>query len=225
MSERPVAVVIGGTGYLGDAIVRAFRDGGWDAVAASRSSEDIHDRVDVTSRDSVRALMEQVRTKRGRIDAVVHAASPRLERVKPGAATSTAHAEVTVEGTKHAIDEAVAHHVPIVIVVTSEAAASDPERLSMGSYPNAKRAQEELVAASSAEHPGTLFFTVAPGFLPGGLNSDLPAAIQHAFSKRPDGGTNTREEVARTILAIATDRERYLTSGRVRPVDGTHAPF
>jgi len=60
-------VVVVGAGYLGDEILRVFREGGWEAVGASLSGGDGLLACDVSDGDSVAALPDA--------DAVVHCAA------------------------------------------------------------------------------------------------------------------------------------------------------
>lgn len=68
-----VAVVTGGTGAIGEAIVRALRVGGYRAVVLGRRGGDI--RADLTSESAVKHAAAEVLDRHGRVDALVHAAA------------------------------------------------------------------------------------------------------------------------------------------------------
>lgn len=68
-----VAVVTGGTGAIGEAIVRALRVGGHRAVVLGRRGGDI--RADLTSESAVKHAAAEVLDRHGRVDALVHAAA------------------------------------------------------------------------------------------------------------------------------------------------------
>ena len=67
-----VAVVVGATSGLGKTIAGGLADHGAQVAAAGRRSHDF--RVDVTSRESVEALRENVLNRFGRVDILVNAA-------------------------------------------------------------------------------------------------------------------------------------------------------
>ena len=75
-----VAVVTGGTGGIGTAIVARLAREGATVIAADlqdndhRSDASVFCALDVTSEDSVTALAARVRTDHGRLDILVNAA-------------------------------------------------------------------------------------------------------------------------------------------------------
>lgn len=92
--DQKIVVVTGGAGLLGQAFVRAIVAEGGTAVIADISAEhgeriaselrdacgtdNVHfEMLDITSADSVRALIDRLRARFGRIDAVVNSAYPR----------------------------------------------------------------------------------------------------------------------------------------------------
>lgn len=70
---RRIAVVTGGTGAIGEAVVRALRAGGYETVVLGRRGGDV--RADLTSERAVRQAAEEVLARYGRVDAFVHAAA------------------------------------------------------------------------------------------------------------------------------------------------------
>jgi NAD(P)-dependent dehydrogenase (short-subunit alcohol dehydrogenase family) len=70
-----VVLVVGGTGLIGRAVVDRLREEGATAVAASRHAED-GVVLDARDPESVRAGLEGVLERHGRLDAVVVAAAP-----------------------------------------------------------------------------------------------------------------------------------------------------
>jgi NAD(P)-dependent dehydrogenase (short-subunit alcohol dehydrogenase family) len=67
--------VVGGTGFIGRAVVARLRDEGATAIAASRHAED-GITVDAQNPDSVTAAVGTVLAQYGRLDALVVAAAP-----------------------------------------------------------------------------------------------------------------------------------------------------
>ena len=77
-----VALVVGGSGLIGRAVVRRLRDEGATAVAASRTVEDGL-RMDARDPASVAAALEALLQEHGRLDALVVAAAPSAQTLDP----------------------------------------------------------------------------------------------------------------------------------------------
>ncbi|WP_382309825.1 SDR family NAD(P)-dependent oxidoreductase [Herbiconiux sp. UC225_62] len=71
--QKRVAVVTGGTGAIGDAIVTALRAGGYQTVVMGRRGGDV--RADLTSEATTKQAAAQVLHEYGRVDVLVHAAA------------------------------------------------------------------------------------------------------------------------------------------------------
>lgn len=76
-----VAVVVGGTGYIGGAVVQRLRQEGATVVAASRSGGDV--RIDGADPTSVEAGIAAVQREHGRVDVLVVAAAPPAQTLSP----------------------------------------------------------------------------------------------------------------------------------------------
>lgn len=76
-----VALVVGGTGYIGAAVAARLRAEGATVVTAGRSSGDVH--LDATDDASVAAGVTSVVEQHGRIDLLVHAAAPPAGSLDP----------------------------------------------------------------------------------------------------------------------------------------------
>ena len=68
-TKKSLAVVSGGTGYLGSAIVTALKDAGWNAIALSHSD------CDVTSHVEVEKAISKIVADGPKIGAIIHAAA------------------------------------------------------------------------------------------------------------------------------------------------------
>lgn len=72
-SQKRVAVVTGGTGAIGQAIVVALRAGGYQTVALGRRGGDL--RADLTSESTTKKAAAELLDQYGRVDVLVHAAA------------------------------------------------------------------------------------------------------------------------------------------------------
>jgi NAD(P)-dependent dehydrogenase (short-subunit alcohol dehydrogenase family) len=78
-----VAVVVGGTGYIGGAVADRLRAEGATVVTASRSGGDV--RIDGADRASVDAGVAEVLREHGRVDVLVVTAAPPADTLDPSA--------------------------------------------------------------------------------------------------------------------------------------------
>lgn len=81
MKDR-VALVVGGAGYIGSAIVTRLREEGATVVVASRSASDAVT-LDASDPESVSAAIERVIDEHHRIDALVVTAAPSARTLDP----------------------------------------------------------------------------------------------------------------------------------------------
>ncbi len=217
--QMRVVVVFGGDGYVGSAAASLFEESGWIALRASRHSvsDTKHITCDITDSASLVEALRATLSMYGRIDACVHAASPALERV-PFATTSPAsfatHLQTAIVGTMNIAQQGAAVGVHNIVVITSQ--AMDAAQSKMGAYPFAKRIQHELCALLASALPAqTRIHTIAPGFLPGGLNTDLPQSVRESFAIRENGDRADVGAIARIILGICEQKPEYMTSGSI----------
>lgn len=158
------ALVTGGNGFLGSAVVTALRSRGLRVISADLhlpehpESAVVHEIADVRDRDRITALVAAHRP-----DVVVHLASI----VNPGRDTTPEEEfAVDVEGARNVIDAALAHGVRRLVVASSGAAygyhADNPVPLTETdplrgndefTYSRHKRLVEEMLAVTRDEHP------------------------------------------------------------------------
>ena len=227
--QKRVVIIFGGDGYVGSVAASLFEQSGWIVLRASRraAQDEKHITCDITDSVSVAAAFRFVQDTFGRIDACVHAASPALERVPFISArpeSFTAHLKTAVVGTMNIAQCGVAAGVHNMVVITSQ--AIDATKNKMGAYPFAKHAQQVLCATLARTlPPQPRIHSIAPGFLPGGLNNDLPQSVREAFSTVDDGSRTDATSIARIILDICEQKPEYMTSAAINGVTGVVTPF
>jgi NAD(P)-dependent dehydrogenase (short-subunit alcohol dehydrogenase family) len=211
-----VAIISGGGGYVGSAICRAFRREGWDVVVLSRTGKASDGAVgivcDLTQRVSVKAAIDEIVGRFGKIHACIHAVASPLERVSM--------LDVTDASVRETMDTAYlgAVHLAQAVVpqmdasgtfigITSGAIEPGDTIGNMGSYIPAKYALRGFLRALSADPlaRGLRVYAVAPGFLPGGLNDDLPKIVKDVLSKASNVTDASIDELGTLIAKLATD--------------------
>lgn len=225
-----VALIFGGDGYVGSAVAQAFEQSGWISVRAGRHThnDDTHVASDIEDSVSVMLAFNTVMQKYGRVDACIHTASPTLERV-PFIASSTdsfrAHVHTAVLGTTHIVNAALASStVKNIVVITSK--ATDATATKMGAYPFAKKMQRELCKTFADRLPDRIHIhAIAPGFLPGGLNDDLPQSVRETYALQKDGSTANAHTIARIIVDICEHKPQYASSGDIDGETNIVTPF
>ena len=185
-------VISGGTGYLGSAIIKALAD-----YQVIPFKEDITDS---------RAVREFAKKLPGRIFGVIHAASAPLVRKPLLSLTEeefTSQFSVNVIGAFHVIK----YLAPLIspggcmIGITTKA-LDEAVHAPSGSYLPAKYGLRGLLHILAEELKGMPIrvYEVAPAFMPGGLNNDMPKAVVDFIQKKSDH--TTPERVAQEILQL-----------------------
>jgi nucleoside-diphosphate-sugar epimerase len=223
---KPTVIVFGGTGYVGTSISGLLTERGMHVIRAGRHTpqDAYHLQVDITNHNALEDALA-IYSREGRVVALVHSASPRVERVRASLASEASrneHMRVAVTATESLFSLAQKYRIPHVILITSAAAFLAPESHLLGAYPEAKRAQEELAAHTAHTEHDMRIHTIAPGFLSGGLNDDLPRVFREHAAKASGG---TAHDVAQTIGEILSPNTRFLESGRINPHTGVMTPF
>jgi 3-oxoacyl-[acyl-carrier protein] reductase len=227
-----VALVTGAAGGLGPAICARLGQSGFSVVAADISEERVGEtadalaatgvqiegaRLDVTSAAEVNALVDDIVSRRGRIDAVVNLAGVVRNAVvtkitdEDFALTMATH----VNGTLHtirAVSPAMrAQNYGRIVNMSSIAVRGS---LAGGSYGAAKGAIEGLsraVAIDLAKN-GITVNCVAPGVISRGMFRTVPQEYQdEVLARAPMRRAGTPEEVASCVAFLASQEASYIT--------------
>lgn len=81
--KNSVALVVGGSGYIGRAVTDRLRNEGAEVVVASRHPDDTGVELDARDAESVRSAVARVLAERGRIDVLVVTAAPSAQTLDP----------------------------------------------------------------------------------------------------------------------------------------------
>lgn len=214
--QKPIAIVTGGSGYLGRAIVANLTQRGWRVITLSRTATSEGIVCDITDPRAVRAAVDTIiKTEKGTLRACIHAAAAPLQRkeimsISPESFATTVNTALT--GAFLFATETVPHLAPgsVFIGITTQAIEPDAPYAPLGAYVIAKQALRSLLRLLSIElAPKHIrVYAVAPGFLPGGLNRDMPQAVLDLLASK-QGADVSSEHVAKLIADICSEPEQY----------------
>ena len=216
INTKPLAIISGGTGYLGGAIMESLLRAGWRVVslsrAASKDSTIESYKCDITDEVSVEKTIGIITDKYGPIQACIHAASPKLSRTKLAETpleSFDAHIAVSVRGAFLLARASLPHmkEGSTYIGITSSVIEQDKLLPPLGSYISAKYALRGFLRVLSSEvTPQNIrVYAIAPGFLKGGLNRDVPGKIIDFLSSKSDSGFASIEDIADIVKNICVN--------------------
>ncbi|MFA5942633.1 MAG: SDR family oxidoreductase [Candidatus Paceibacterota bacterium] len=214
--QKSIAIVTGGSGYLGSAIVANLTRRGWRVVTLSRTAIPGSIVCDITDPRAVHAAIDTIiKTEKGTLRACIHAAAAPLERKEIMSISFKSFAttvDTTLTGAFLFATEAVPHMVPgsVFIGITTQAIEPNVSYASLGAYVIAKQALRSLLRLLSIElvPKHIRVYAVAPGFLPGGLNRDMPQAVLDLLASKQDVNASL-EHAAKLIADLCSEPEQY----------------
>ncbi|MFJ9038539.1 SDR family NAD(P)-dependent oxidoreductase [Streptomyces sp. NPDC102406] len=243
-----VALVAGGTGGIGGAIVRTLarrgstvlftyrsNDAAADALTAEVAAEGgrVHSlRADLTEEDEASALVGAAVDRFGALHTLVYAAGPHvpmvhLSRVPPARYREQVHADtLAFYQLVHPALEPLRACGGNVVAVTTAATHRYPVRDGLSS--GTKGAVEALIRAFAAEEGryGVRFNCVGPGMLTDGIAARLidsgeldGQALEVTRRNIPLRRFGTARDIAEAVAFLASDRAAFIT-GQHLAVDG-----
>jgi len=213
-NDTPIAIITGGSGYVGQAIVKTFIEDGWLPIIASRIPYTVKGAevivCDITNGKSVSQLVKKVVEKHDSISACIHAAAPETTR-KPLIEISSKifdnEFDVSVRGAYLLARETTPYmkeNSAFIGITTHSLETPNSIERNIGAYLPAKQALRALLRTLSyeLEEKKIRVYAVAPKFMPGGLNSSLPERVRTLLSRQDDGSTTSADDVASVVSKI-----------------------
>lgn len=244
--SRGIALVTGGSGGIGSAIVRRLVADGSKVAFTYRNTapdellKDLGKQVEanqLTLSDSVAAakLIAGLVDRHGSIHTLIHAAGPHvpmvhLSRVTPDQFAEQINADlVGFFNIVHAALPALRSSTGSIVAVTSAATSRYPKRDGLSAIP--KGGIEAMVRAFAVEEGrfGVRANCVGPGMLKDGMAARLIAtgdlderSLAITSSNIPLGRFGTSHDIAEAVAFLASDRAGFI-SGQKLNVDGGYS--
>ncbi|MCX6735960.1 MAG: SDR family oxidoreductase [Candidatus Parcubacteria bacterium] len=219
-TDKKIAVISGGGGYLGSAISQELIRNGFFVIAIEREDKGILDTenirfkiADISDVSAVKKIAEEVKAEFGEICTIIHTASAPLVR-QPVLSLSeddfTQQFSVNVEGGFHLFKyfSEMLEKNGSIIGITSSAILQGTPHSKSGSYVSAKYGLQGLLRSISSESFFRVY-SVAPAFMSGGLNNDLPEIARDFILQKSDPkDIASVENVASSVLSLVNDQEK-----------------
>jgi len=226
-----IAIVTGGASGIGKACVAAFEAEGVMAISVDLIDHDaaFARQADITQRDQVDRLFDDVITAHGRVDAIINVAgatSDHAPLVMASRETLNRLINVDVAGTLNTI-QAAAPHLPSGSVIVNVASAAIWRHVSGNAIFAAAKSAVASLSRSAAIELGTAGIRVN-AVCPGAV---VTTALLDAIAKRGDSAMADAlamiplrrfaepREIAAVVTFLASDAASYIT-GAVIPIDG-----
>jgi 3-oxoacyl-[acyl-carrier protein] reductase len=234
--SKKVIVISGGTGYVGSSVGKVLSEAGAsiallyhaateEKVTAILNSftGDTHRAYacDLQDEHAVITTLEMIEKEQGAIYGCVHTAAGKPLR-KKFVDTPNEDFDKQVNATlrtsfnllRHIGKRLQLHNEGVIIAITTAGVVVPQATVSLGAYTAAKYGVQGILTMLKEElrTSGVRVHSVAPGFMSGGMNSDIPLAfVEMITQKSPTKTLASSEMVALKVLALCTSHDETLT--------------
>ncbi len=226
-----VALVTGGSGAIGSAIVALFQAAGAVVVSVDRPGVPAREGaisvpIDLADRAQIEALIPEVERQHGRIDCLVHCAGITrdavLWKMSPGQWSEVL--SVNLDAAFHLLRLC----VPVMrrtgggTVVLVSSINAERGKFGQANYVASKAGLIGLAKTAALELGGfdIRVNCVAPGWIETPLTATVPADFrERALAETPLGRLGQPDDVANAVLFLSCQMSRHIT-GQVVRVDG-----
>ena len=238
--DGKVAIVTGGSRGIGFAVAKLFSEAGAKVVITSKNSEKLNDaaskldclavKADVRNSDDVKNVIKQAVEKFGRIDILINNAGifPKISKLHDIPENEWNEVlDTNLSGPYRFAKEAIPHlqkNGGVIINVSSDAGLRAYPDFNADAYSASKAALNLLTKTWALQYAKDRIRVNA--VCPGVVDTDMSAPFLKTDADRefmnndhPIGRMGQPQEVARTILFLASDDSAW-TTGAVMTVDG-----
>lgn len=234
--SKKVIVVSGGTGYVGSLVGKVLSEAGASIALLYHASteEKVRTTLNSFTGDTHRAYMcdlldegaviktlETVEKEQGVIYGCVHTAAGKPLR-KKFIDTPNEDFDKQVNATlrtsfnllRHVGKRLQVQREGVIIAITTAGVVVPQATVSLGAYTTAKYGVQGMLTMLKGElrNSGVRVHSVAPGFMNGGMNSDIPSAfVEMIRQKSPTKTLASGEAVALKVLTLCTSCDDTLT--------------
>ena len=226
-----VAVVTGGGGAIGSAIVAIFQEAGARVISVDRPGSPVRDGVtflpiDLSERAQIGALIAEIERQHGRIDILVHCAGITRDSVlwKMAPEQWSEVLSVNLDAAFHLL-----HHCTPVMrrsgggaVVLVSSINGQRGKFGQSNYVASKAGLIGLAKAAALELGGfgIRVNAIAPGWIETPMTAAVPADFRDkALAETPLHRLGQPDDVASAALFLCSEMSRHIT-GQVLRVDG-----
>lgn len=231
---NPLAVISGGTGYLGSAVRDALTTSGWRVAVLGRhlDESDLEYRCDITIEEEVLSAVKKITNRYGAIAACIHAAAPAIDNKAVLTLTPeafNAQMDTAARGAFLLAKAALPYmsEQGAFIGITTKLIESGTSIFPMGSYILAKYALRGFlrILANETRSKGIRVYAVAPGFLPGGLNKDMPESVINLLAAKSGIGKTSAKDIADLIKKLCANEAGFPSGSSIALPSLTVSPL
>lgn len=225
--EKKVAIITGGTGYIGSEIAKVLSENGMRIAVIYNSSSDekvratldtLHGddhkayRCDLKGVSNIEDVISKIESDLGKIYAFIHSAGEKPKR-KLLHVSTTEDMEEQIQGNlltsfnfvTAAAKKLKVEKTGVLIAITTIGVVLPTETKSLGTYIPIKYAIQGMMTMLKEEMSvyGVSVYSIAPGFMEGGMNSSIPKAfVQMVKEKSKMKKITSAHEIADVTLKL-----------------------
>lgn len=227
-----VVLITGASGGIGGALSKLMNEAGSNVYATDISKGNQHNffQGDLTDQSFINHMVDEIRSKEGRIDVLVNSAGIYLrtpvKEITKAEWEKLMNINLTAVFllTQRVIDVMLSQRSGSIISLTS--VAGKVGGIIAGAHYAASKAAIECLTKSLAKlgaAQGVRVNAVAPGIIDTSMQDGVPAEQMDLLMKNiPMGRLGTPEEVAHTIMFLASDLSAYITGQNINVNGGTY---
>lgn len=226
-TPKKVAVISGGFGYVGFATATKLAEEGYSVALLYKNTNEEEVKLkmstlvegghgaykcDLANELDVTNILDRIESEQGPISAAVHAAGQKPDRKK---LFLTTQVELEVQLQNNVVasfnfltqcaKKLKEHGEGVLIGVTTIGVLVPEATKSLGAYIPAKYAVQGMLTMLKDElHPYNVrVYSIAPGFMPEGMNADIPKAFVQMIEAKSGGkGLASAGVIADTVLSL-----------------------